>query len=107
MKATWKQGRSAASRLVMSLSAVLVVGGCSAATFHWTKAGFGPQHAEQQLAACQLEAERSRYSSDEAEADRTARVERESRLCMKAGGWRWLPDTAEPVSEPVSEPAPQ
>jgi hypothetical protein len=86
------------SRCVLPLALGSALSGCST-TYKWVKEGFGPQHAQAQFAACQLEAERYRWSADEDQEERAARVLHEAQLCMKADGWRRVSEDGEAASD--------
>lgn len=68
------------------LAYALLYGGCTP-TLAWVKTGSEPGSAEQQQAACTLQAETSYIWSEESAEARTSRVARWTSLCMRANGW--------------------
>lgn len=102
----WPGCRVAAggARLLLSIWIALLcsLDGC-ATPFHWVKDGFTAQHADARLAACQLEAERLRYFSEESDEQRDTRTHHEASLCMKADGWHWVQGDSDSASESASD----
>jgi hypothetical protein len=89
--------------LPLGLALALACSGCST-TYQWVKEGATRPQADSRYAACQLEAERLRWSTDEDDEERAARVQHEAQLCMRADGWRRVRDDGEAVSESAELP---
>lgn len=64
----------------------LLCGGCTP-NLAWVKTGMEPGSADQQQAACTLQAETTYISSEESAEARSGRVARWTSLCMRANGW--------------------
>ena len=94
------------SSLALLVGLAVSLSGC-ASSFQWVKDGFSAQHAEARYASCQLEAERLRYSSDESDEERQARIRHEAGLCMKADGWQRVESSGSLASESAGEGADQ
>ena len=95
---------SAVARLLVMPMAVALFSGCFSLPVKWVKPG-SSQTVRQQLASCQLYAERYRYSSEESSEDRAARIKHEVDLCMQADGW--VDENSEGGKEQVSKEGPQ
>ena len=83
------------SKLICTLGLALLGGalfatGCGE-NLQWVKDEGATSQASQQLAACTLDAEKSRFSSDESGEARAERVSHWVSLCMRSSGWKQTP----------------
>jgi hypothetical protein len=74
---------------------LLLLGACPP-PLTWVAPPDNPRPEEQERARCQLEAERARFFTEEPTEARTARIEHETELCLKAAGWRHIPRPSDP-----------
>lgn len=75
------------SSVAASLFWLSMVTGCGAA-YTWVKPGADPGEKDQQLAACQLEAEKQSAALQDSKEVREARVPHWTELCMRSNGWQ-------------------
>ena len=65
----------------------ILISGCTP-TLQWVKPDAEPGLADQQQAACALQAETGYMSSEESAEARASRIARWTSLCMRASGFR-------------------